>query len=113
MFGEQPSYKRGLVHYGRVVFPYNPKYCESQKAFETMFAAITTFMARMQLYLIVLDKSNVCAQFMSWEPLGVEWDKGANILPLKTLPGDSGYRMHSALSKRLNTALDTPNRCLK
>lgn len=60
-------------------FPYNPRFFNTQRDFDFMWDDISGFIARMPLYIVVLDKSNVSAQFKSIEPLGDDWGKGADI----------------------------------
>lgn len=69
------------------LFPYNSRFFDTQKEFDFMYADISDFMGLMPLYLIVLDKSNVSAQFKSIEPLGDDWDKGADIPSPEILVG--------------------------
>lgn len=61
------------------IFPYDPRFLAHDTAFEFMWDDIFAFIARMPLHIVVLDKSNVSAQFKSIEPLGDDWDKGADI----------------------------------
>ena len=61
------------------LFPYDPRFLAHDTPFEFMWDDISDFIARMPLRIVVLDKSNVSAQFKSIEPLGDDWDKGADI----------------------------------